>query len=188
MSAEALLAAYGYAALYVGAIVEGESFMMAGALLAAQGILDFPGVLAAGFFGALTGDQFFFYLGRYQGSRFLRSRPGWQRRTESAVRFLERFQGLVVPGLRFFYGLRAAIPFALGMGGYRRARFLLLNTTGAVLWTAAMAAAGVGVQTLWTRMGATPLIAVFLGLGALACTCAAVIRRRRPVSPPEKGE
>ncbi len=130
--------------------------------------------------------RFFFYLGRCQGRRLIRSRPKWQRRIQRASCFLERFQGLVVPGLRFFYGLRAAIPLTLGMGGYRPVRFFILNLFGTVLWTAVMAGAGAGIQTLWRQWGPVPAAAGILGWVVLA-VAVAVTRQRNPALKPEKG-
>ena len=43
---EILLIKYGYVLLFLGVMVEGEAFLLAGALLAHRGILHFPFVVA----------------------------------------------------------------------------------------------------------------------------------------------
>jgi len=186
MSAENLLAIYGYAALYIGAIVEGESFLLAGTVLAGQGVLNFPGAMAAAFFGAITGDQFLFYLGRSGGRWCFLRRTRWQQQIDRTVSFVGKFQGLIVPGFRFCYGLRAAIPFVLGMGGYRPIRFLLLNLVGAALWTVSISAAGIGLAAVVDRTSPAHLAVGACGLVGAAAAAVVFSRRRRPDRPPER--
>ena len=142
MSLEPALAAYGYPILYLGTILEGESFVVLSAVLCQTGHLATVWVVVTAFLGAISGDLLCYFGGRYGGSNWIRRRPFWQRRAARATRLLERHQNHVVFSYRFFYGLRAVIPFLIGMTNYNFARFLLLSSAGALVWSVTITMAG----------------------------------------------
>jgi len=63
-----LLSQYGYLAVFVGALLEGESILLLAGYAANGGYLSFWIVVAIAFFGATLGDQMFFFLGRRYGT------------------------------------------------------------------------------------------------------------------------
>jgi membrane protein DedA with SNARE-associated domain len=142
MPLEPTLTTYGYPILYLGTILEGETFVIISAILCETGHLNVFGVMCAAFLGALSGDLLCFQLGRFGGERFLRKRSYWQRRVDKASRLLERHQDLIVFSYRFFYGLRAAIPFLIGITDYSFLRFLLISSAGALAWSVTITVAG----------------------------------------------
>ena len=71
MDLPALLHQYGYALIFVGALVEGETLLMLGGYFAHRGYLDLARVIATAFVGAVCGDQFFFYIGRHHAKGLL---------------------------------------------------------------------------------------------------------------------
>jgi membrane protein DedA with SNARE-associated domain len=131
---ETLLKTYGYWAVFIGTFAEGETILVLGGFAAHRGYLALPYVILAAFIGSLCGDQLFFYLGRTRSRRFLARRPLWKERVHRAKRLLERFQTPLILGFRFLYGLRAVIPFVIGMSSVPTSRFLLLNTISALIW------------------------------------------------------
>ena len=135
MNLEQDLITFGYSILYLGTILEGETLVIISAVLCQTGHLEFSWVVCTSFFGALTGDLFFFVMGRFGGGKFLKKRSHWKRRAAKATRLLERHQGMIVLSYRFFYGLRAVIPFLIGVTDYSFCRFMLLSSTGAVVWS-----------------------------------------------------
>jgi len=139
---ETALLTYGYGALFVGTLVEGETFLLAAAVLASLGHLDWAAVLAVAFAGAYTGDQIFFHLGRSGRGLPLRPGPGWRRRLEWARRLLSAHRLKFILGYRFLYGLRAVIPFAIGASGCPAGRFMALSAAGTLAWVLVSAAAG----------------------------------------------
>jgi membrane protein DedA with SNARE-associated domain len=134
MTLEALLDQYGYAAVFIGAILEGETVLLIAAVFVQQGLFDFRGLLLASALGAFVGDQCFFHLGRLKGSRFLHHYPAWQRKMDQAARMLARRGKVVILFYRFIYGMRAVIPFLLGAGRCRVVLFTLLSTVSAAAW------------------------------------------------------
>ena len=66
-----LILDYGYWLMFFGALIEGETFLIAGGVAAQQGILHLYGLIALAFFGSTLHDCAFFFLGRYAGSWML---------------------------------------------------------------------------------------------------------------------
>lgn len=135
MATEHLIVQYGYLALLVGTFLEGETILVVAGFAAHQGYLTLGWVIAAAFVGSLSGDQLYFFVGRLKGRPFLERRPAWQARAERAEKLLDRYGTWIVVGFRFIYGIRTVTPFVIGMSGFSRARFFLLNAAGALVWS-----------------------------------------------------
>jgi len=139
---ESFIASYGYVAIFIGTLLEGETILVLGGFAAHRGMLTLPGVILAAFAGSVASDQFFFYLGRRHGERLLARRPGWQPALARVRRLLDRYDTLVILSFRFLYGLRNVTPFALGMSHVSTARFVILNVVGAAVWAVVVASLG----------------------------------------------
>jgi membrane protein DedA with SNARE-associated domain len=137
-----LITSYGYWALFLGTLLEGETIVIVAAIAAQIGYLDLHWVIIVAFFGSLLGDQIFFLIGRYRGRKFLDKRPAWQMKAEKAHRILEKHQLPVMLGFRFLYGLRTIIPFAIGTSKISAWRFALFNIIGAAIWSTAFSYGG----------------------------------------------
>lgn len=142
MSLIALIAAYGYYAVFLGAFIEGETVLVLGGVAAHRGYLDLPWVMAAAFAGGWLGDQLYFFLGRRHGNALLARFPALERRATTARRLIDKHHTLVIVAVRFLYGLRTVGPMAIGMSGVPAARFMALNALGAFFWAVAVTAAG----------------------------------------------
>jgi membrane protein DedA with SNARE-associated domain len=137
-----LVSDYGYLAVFVGTLLEGEAILMLAAYASQRGYLSLPVVVAVAFVGATLGDQLFFFAGRYFGPALLRRFDSIASRAERVNALLVRHSALLVISLRFTYGLRIAGPIILGMSTLPARRFLLFNAIGALLWAPAIAGAG----------------------------------------------
>jgi len=142
MTFESIIEHYGYAAIFIGTFLEGETILVIAGFLAHRGYLELGWVIAWAFFGTYAGDQLFFYIGRSRGMALLDKRPHWRLRSQRVFDLLERHQVLVILGFRFLYGLRTVTPFLIGMSGVRPLRYLILNGLGALVW--AIAVGGLG--------------------------------------------
>lgn len=134
MSVSALVAQYGYAFVFVGALAEGESVLLAAGFAAHRGLLALPGVVAVAVIAGTLGDQIFFHLGRRHGARLLARWPALRAGAQRVQPMLARHPNAAIVGVRFLYGLRIAGPIALGTLGVPALRFALLNLLGALLW------------------------------------------------------
>jgi len=142
LTLESFIRDYGYLAVFVGTFLEGETILLMAGFAAQRGYLSLPEVIAVAFLGGFAGDQLYFHLGRRHGSALLERFPSLRERTEAVRRLLFRFHALLIPALRFVYGMRVIGPMALGMSAVPPRRFLALNLAGAALWAALIAGAG----------------------------------------------
>ena len=112
MSIEAIVARWGVAAVFTGAMLEGETAVIAGGLLAHQGLIAWPLALAAAALGSFLSDQFFFAAGRRYRDRPFVQRWTQKRAFAKALRLLERYPTGFIFGFRFLYGFRTVSPVA----------------------------------------------------------------------------
>lgn len=139
---EGFLLNYGYAAILIGSMVEGETVLVLGTILALSGYLELPWVVGMACVGTFCGDQFFFLLGRLFGERMLARRPYWAAKAERTQEMLYRIHTPLIILFRFFYGLRSIIPFTFGMTRVGTVKFVLLDAVGTLLWASVVASAG----------------------------------------------
>lgn len=141
-SLQDLINTFGYAAVLVGTFLEGETVLILGGVAARLQYLKLEWVIAVAFVGSLLGDQLWFFLGRRYGRRLLARHPAWQAKAEKIHRMLDRFETAVLIGFRFLYGFRNLTPFVVGMSRVGRAKFLILNVVGALIWSVSGAILG----------------------------------------------
>ena len=134
MTLAQFIAQYGYGAVFVGTLLEGETILLLAGIAAHKGYLSFPLVVAVAVAGGALGDQILFAVGRRYGRALLRRYPRLEVRAAPVGRLIERHQSALIVGVRFLYGMRLVGPFAIGMSGVSRSRFLVLNLLGAAIW------------------------------------------------------
>lgn len=134
MNIELLIADYGYLAIAIGMIVEGEIALLLGGLAARLGYLDLPIMLLVASAVTVAVDHFYFYLGRLRGVWALSHFPRLQKRAERIFELIRRHQTLFTAGFRFIYGCRIITPILLGSGGARPLRFTVYNLLGTACW------------------------------------------------------
>jgi membrane protein DedA with SNARE-associated domain len=177
MDLEALLHAYGYPLLFAGVFAEGESLLVLAGYFASRGYLELYGVITTAFVAAVCGDQFFFHLGRRRGKTLLARFPKLAERVNGALRRVERNQAKLVLSIRFLWGLRIALPIALGLTTMSARRYFLLDLASAAIWSTAVSLAGFAAgglisrylgdvhrYELWIVMGLLGLALVALGI------------------------
>jgi membrane protein DedA with SNARE-associated domain len=151
MTLETIVIQFGYPALIVGLLFEGETMLVLGAFMAHRGYLDLRLVILIGWMVTFTSDQFFFWVGRTKGRQFLESRPAWKPHVEKAKSLLGWNTNLLFLGIRFMYGLRTVLPFVIGMAKFSPKKFAFLNFIGAFIWALTFGLAG---QLIGQFMGA----------------------------------
>ncbi len=169
MPFESLIAIYGYPAVFMGAILEGETVLLIAAALINRDLMSFQGAVIAAGLGAFAGDQFFYHLGRLHGQGALSHRPRWRLRISRASALLERRPRTVMLGYRFLYGLRAVIPFLLGAGKTRPWPFAFLSAISAGVWSVSITAAGYfggRILSEWIQAGLAVQKWILLAAGA----------------------
>jgi membrane protein DedA with SNARE-associated domain len=142
MDLASLIQTYGYGIILVGAVLEGETILTLAGFAAHRGYLQLPWVIAAAAAGGFLGDQCYFLVGRRFGDRVFQRFPTLRPGAVRVTQLLGRHTLLLIPTIRFLYGLRTVGPMVIGMSTVSWQRFLLLNLLGAVLWGAIFAGLG----------------------------------------------
>ena len=142
MTLTALIASYGYYALFVGTFLEGETVLIAAGFAAHRGMLDLSSVIAVAFIASTLGDQLAFLIGRRYGERLMQRFPILRRKAPIVQAMLDRYHVPLILGVRFFYGMRIAGPFVIGMSNIPFLVFASLNMADALIWASVVASAG----------------------------------------------
>ncbi|RYY95449.1 MAG: DedA family protein [Comamonadaceae bacterium] len=139
-----LLQHYGYIAVFVAGLFEGETILMLGAYAVHQGYLSMLPVIACGAAAAFCTDQFYFHLGRLRGQQLLATRPKLRAHIARVDGFVSRHPIVTIFGMRFAWGLRVVLPATLGMGGRMApVPYALLDAVAALFWAAVVTLFGV---------------------------------------------
>ena len=176
-----LLTQYGYFALFIGCLLEGETLLVLAGIAAHGGYLWFPYVVAIAFVGGTLGDQILFYFGRRSGGAILQRWPRFEKPAERVERLIERHSGLLIVGVRFMYGLRLIGPIAIGMSAVSPLRFAVLNMIGAALWATSVAGVGYlfGHAIEWLLADLALFEKVALTIAVIVAIVLIVLQRRR---------
>ncbi|MFI8415479.1 DedA family protein [Serratia sp. NPDC078593] len=125
---------YGYWALFIGCLAEGETLTLLGGIAAHQGLLLLPWVIAVVAVGGTLGDQLLYLIGRRYGDKVITRLKKQQPRIKRAQALIARHPILFVIGVRFMYGFRIIGPVLIGASRLPPSRFIPLNMLGALLW------------------------------------------------------
>ncbi|WP_039058666.1 DedA family protein [Enterobacter sp. Bisph1] len=129
-----LISQYGYAALVIGSVAEGETITLLGGVAAHQGLLRFWLVVISVALGGMIGDQLLYLVGRRYGTKILRRFSRHREKIHHAQSLIRRHPYLFVIGSRFMYGFRIIGPLLIGTSRLRPKIFLPLNILGAIVW------------------------------------------------------
>jgi membrane protein DedA with SNARE-associated domain len=190
MSLTDLLAQYGYLALFVGCLLEGETLLLLAGLAAHGGYLSFPVVVGVAFVGGTLGDQVGFFIGRRYGESLLGRWASLEAGVARARRLIDRHSALLIIGVRFMYGLRLIGPVAIGMSDVSAWRFVVFNIIGAAIWAVGVSAAGYlfGHAIEWLIMDLERLEKAALVCAVVVVVALLILRRVRRRSPPPLAE
>jgi membrane protein DedA with SNARE-associated domain len=138
---EQIVRQYGYLAVVLGGIIEGESIILTGSAFAAQGLLDIRYVMLIAFLASTIADQLLFFLGKYFGHHLGRSTHFQSLRPRITAAILQYPRALIF-GFRFMYGVRTITPIIIGSIDFPTLRFFRLNFLAAIVWTILSCSAG----------------------------------------------
>lgn len=142
MSPEALLAKFGYVAVFFGTFLEGEAILVAAGFFAERGYLNIFTVGLVGFVGAYVGHLFWFWLGRRHGVRLLDRFPRMKTHLGASIRMFERYGPAAIIITQWLYGLRITCAVIIGMSRISIVKFLLYEAFSCALWAAIITALG----------------------------------------------
>jgi membrane protein DedA with SNARE-associated domain len=176
---EALIRDYGYWAIFIGTLFEGETIYLLGAYAASLEWLKIEYVFLAGFTGTFISDQAVFLIARRYGPGLVVRYPIIYRRVQRLTPYLERWNTWFILGFRFVYGIRNLAAVAVALTSIPAMRFFWLNLIAALVWAIGFVAIGylagfavrefVGDVKAWEHriVGAVVLIIIVWSLGRL---------------------
>jgi membrane-associated protein len=144
----ALVAGLGFleTGAFVGLIAPGETAIVLGGVVAAEGGVDLPVIILVAWLAAALGDLASFALGQRLGRRFLVARGPrlgvTAARLERVEEFFDRHGPKAILVGRFIGIVRAVAPFLAGASGMRLRSFLPWSLLGTFLWATAFTLVG----------------------------------------------
>src|SRR5215204_6474751 len=152
---------------FVGLFVPGETAVVVGGVVAAEGDVELLPLIALVWLAAAVGDLASFVVGRRLGRPFLerhgpRVRIGPERLSQ-VERFYARHGGSAVLLGRFIGLVRAVPPFVAGASALELRRFLPWSLAGTLAWAATFTLVGYGFSESFADSGET---AARIALGA----------------------
>ena len=128
--------AFAEAAIMLGFVIPGETALLAGGVLAAEGVLDIRVMFVVAVLCAIAGDSVGYEVGKHAGPRLLQTRPlrRHAHRLDDARSLLARRGGWAVFLGRFTAFFRAVMPALAGLSHMPYGRFLPYNAFGGIVW------------------------------------------------------
>ncbi len=131
-----LLQEHGYIILFFWSILEGELGLIMAGILAHTGHMNIPAAIFVAGLGGFTGDQIYFYIGRYAKRYIHKKMHKHKRKFAVAHLLLKKYGWPIIFIQRYLYGLRTVIPMSIGLTRYDAKRFAFINLLSAWTWAA----------------------------------------------------
>ena len=179
---QAFIEQYGYVAVFLGCLAEGETVLVLAGFAAHMGYLALPTVVAVAAAAGFVGDQILFAIGQRWGDAFFARFPKLGQARPHAKRFLDRHGAWAAFGIRFMVGMRIAGVIAIGAANFSRGRFAVANAAGAIVWSVLGAGAGYlfgQAFTLFLERARHYELVAFLVVAAIGAAVVVLMRRRR---------
>jgi len=142
--------AFAEACIGLGLFVSGAFLVIIGTMLLTSADATLAQIVPLAMLGALAGDHVGFYTGRWAGPRFHQTRIAlrYAQSFDRAERMIRRYGVLAVFIGRFIPAIRSIVPGMLGVTGFNKLRFTLLDTLACAGWALALGAILAGTRAL----------------------------------------
>ena len=166
---------WGYIAVFIGSLFEGEVILITASALAALGYLDLTKVFFVSLCTTVFADQFLFFLGYKLGTDWLIKRlPKLEPARAKVFKLLHTMDIFFIFAFRFVYGIRTISPLIIGSAKIQPRRFVIFNMLSGLCWASAGCFIGyVGADVIMD--GKFDSMPAMLALSILLAIVAAVI-------------
>lgn len=127
---------YGYIILFLWSILEGEIGLIMAGIMCHTGDMNYPLAVFVAGLGGFTGDQIYFYIGRFNKGFIQRKLHRQRRKFAIAHLLLKKYGWPIIFVQRYMYGLRTVIPMSIGITKYSAKQFAFVNLISAWVWAA----------------------------------------------------
>lgn len=125
---------YGYIVLFAWSILEGELGLIMAGIMSHTGDMFLPMALLVGALGGFTGDQIYFYVGRFNKKYIHGQLVSHRRKFAIAHLLIKKYGWPIIFVQRYMIGMRTAIPMAIGLTKYSGKKFAFINFISALFW------------------------------------------------------
>ena len=177
---QTLIEQYGYLAVFVGCLLEGETVLVLAGFAAHLGYLSLPVVLGIAAVAGFTGDQILYTIGRRYGDRVFERFPRLALARPHAARLAHDYGAWAAFGVRFLVGMRLVGAITIGAIGLSPARFMMANAAGAIVWALAIGGAGYAFGqafTMFLERARHLELAAFAVLAVIGVIAVVLLRR-----------
>ncbi|WP_208754518.1 DedA family protein [Enterobacteriaceae endosymbiont of Neohaemonia nigricornis] len=133
---------YGYLMVFLGSLIEGETFVIIAGLLANKNMLSFYKIVIIAVIGSFIGDQFLFYLGQRYSTQILYFLNKYNFKIKKYYNIIRNYPYIFILVIRFIYGLRLVGPIIIGIINVSLLEFIIFNIIGAIIWAFIFTSAG----------------------------------------------
>jgi len=133
---------YGYLAVLLGALLEGETAFVLAGYAASRGYLELLPTYLTAVLGGMLADSTYYFVGRLNGRRLIRRFPSLRKPRARAVLLLRRWGRATAFLARFAYGLRIVLALSMGAAHMRIRTFLTFNLLGSLCFAGIYLALG----------------------------------------------
>lgn len=137
-----LIDKYGYLAILVGTLVEGEIFLTLGGVFARQGVMSMTGVVLMAIGGSFASHTLFYFLGRWRGLSLIQRFPRLEAGYPRAHVLAQKFGPPCILVVQFLYGMRLVTCLTLGILRLRMGAFIFWQLLSCTVWALIMALGG----------------------------------------------
>jgi membrane protein DedA with SNARE-associated domain len=129
-----LIIHFGYPALFLGCLLEGESVLIAAGFLARSGYLDLNLVMLFALAGTYTADVTIYFLGRKKGERIISKFPVAKTYYPKVKTLFDKYGIWAIFITRYLYGFRLAAAASLGLMRMRKRKYLPFDFLSCMIW------------------------------------------------------
>ncbi|MDP3372070.1 MAG: DedA family protein [Candidatus Paracaedibacteraceae bacterium] len=125
---------WGYLAVFLGSLIEGESVILTASAMARLGHLNIFKVGIIAFAGTLIADQLLYFVGWFYGDAIFERFPKLKENSVRAFEYLHKYDARFIIASRFIYGIRITSSIVIGAAKVKPTRYVPLNFISAVIW------------------------------------------------------
>ena len=130
-----LVSQYGLWIVFFGMMTEGTIMILVSGVMCYLGMLSLKETIPVAIFGALLGDQLWYFLGRHYGQTILNRYPLFKQRIQKLEKAVKKRGTWLAFSGRFIYSGAILFPVTLGTYKYLHTKFTLFNTLGIIVWS-----------------------------------------------------
>lgn len=158
---------YGYWAVFIWTFIEGESVFIAGAALAAAGLMEPWKLIVVAASGAFLGHMVFFAIGRWKGMQLINAIPVLREHYPKANKILDHYAHWSIFIFQYLYGTRLVAAIMFGCSSIAFWRFFTLQLINCLSWALIIYsvgyALGLGAIQILDHFGVMGLVFVLTG-------------------------